>query len=180
MIQNERTLGNKSPHIVGALFSAALIKANNADFMTFDGDARYIPVNPADSLITLASNCGFRGGSTDFKSIFMRANRPYNRIIILSDMQGWVGHHSPVHAYNEYRLRTGANPFIYSFDLQNYGSMQFPQEKVFALAGFSEKAFDIMKLLEEDKNALINEVKKIDLGYFPTPRPNPIDYTERE
>ena len=33
--------------------------------------------------------------------------------------------------------------------------------KVFALAGFSEKVFDIMQLLETDREALINEIEKI-------------------
>ncbi len=76
-------------------------------------------------------------------------------------MQGWVGHHNPSGPFNEYKQRTASNPFIYSFDLQGYGSMQFPENKVFCLAGFSDKIFTIMGLMEQDKKALINEIKKV-------------------
>lgn len=151
------------PSEIGALFAAVLIKSNNADFMVFANDAGYLQVNPLDSTTTISKAIRFTGGGTNFHSIFMRATRKYDRIIILSDMQGWIGYDTPVRAFNDYCQRTGADPYIYSFDLQNYGSMQFPQRKVFCLAGFSEKVFDIMKLLEQDKNALVNAVNEISL-----------------
>jgi 60 kDa SS-A/Ro ribonucleoprotein len=158
---NEPGMGTKSPHIIGALFSAILIKSNNADFMVFSDDAQYRNVNPMDSTITISSAIRFSSGGTNFRSIFQRANKKYDRIILLSDMQGWIGHHTPVQPYNEYKKVTGANPKIYSFDLKSYGSMQFPEPNVYCLAGFSDKVFDIMKLMEADKKALVNEIKKI-------------------
>lgn len=42
-------------------------------------------------------------------------------------------------------------------------SLQFPEDKVFALAGFSEKVFDLMALLETDRLALVREIEKISL-----------------
>lgn len=152
------------PATIGALFSAVLVKSNNADFMTFDDSARYRNVNPMDSTITIANSIRFRSGGTNFHSIFLTANKKYDRIIILSDMQGWVGYDTPAREYNAYKAATGANPFIYSFDLNSYGTMQFPENNVFSLAGFSEKIFDIMRLLEADKKALINEIGKLKLG----------------
>ena len=151
------------PMRIGSLFAAVLAKSNNADLITFDNYARYNQVNIQDTTLTIAENIDFEGGGTDFHSIFKTANRPYDRIIILSDMQGWIGYHAPTQAFNEYKQRTGANPYIYSFDLTGYGSMQFPEQRVFALAGFSEKIFSIMKLMESDKKALVNEIKKIEL-----------------
>lgn len=149
------------PAQIGSLFSAVLIKSNNADFMVFSDRAAYKNVNPMDSTITIANSIKFSSGGTDFHSIFRTANKPYSRIVILSDMQGWIGHNTPTVEYSRYKKDTGASPFIYSFDLNGLGSMQFPEQNVFALAGFSEKVFDIMKLLETDKKALINEIKKI-------------------
>jgi hypothetical protein len=78
-------------------------------------------------------------------------------------MQGWIGGNSPVENFEIYKKKYNCNPFIYSFDLQGYGTLQFPESKVFCLTGFSEKIFDIMKLLEQDKNALINEIEKIEI-----------------
>lgn len=153
----------KSPHIIGSLFSAVLAKSNNCDFMTFSDNAQYKNINTMDSTLTISTSIRFANGGTNFHSIFQTANKKYDRIIILSDMQGWIGYESPVKSYNEYKERTKSNPFIYSFDLKSYGSMQFPQNNVFCIAGFSEKIFDIMKLMETDKNALVNEIKKTEI-----------------
>ena len=151
------------PATIGALFAAVLYKSNNADLMVFSDDARYITLNPVDSTLTLAKSIRFTSGGTNFHAIFEHANKSYDRIFILSDMQGWIGNITPVKNFNAYKQRTGANPFIYSFDLQGYGTMQFPQDHVYALAGFSEKIFDIIKLLETDKEALMHEIEKIEL-----------------
>lgn len=150
------------PATIGSLFSAVLIKSNNADFVIFSDNARYVNVNPMDSTITIANSIRFASGGTNFKAIFNVANKKYDRVVILSDMQGWIGYDTPVAEFNQYKQRTGANPFIYSFDLNSYGSMQFPETNVFCLAGFSEKVFDIMKLMEQDKKALVNEIKKVE------------------
>lgn len=149
------------PALIGSLFSAVLLKSNNADFMMFSDYAQYINVNPMDTTTTIASSIKFAMGGTNFRSVFDTANRPYDRIIILSDMQGWVGYTTPKEEYKAYKRRVGANPFIYSFDLSGLGSMQFPEDKVFCLAGFSDKIFEIMALLETDRNALVNKINQI-------------------
>lgn len=149
------------PAIIGSLFSAVLIKSNNADFMVFADNAKYANVNPMDSTITIANSLRFASGGTNFRAIFNVANKKYDRVVILSDMQGWIGGYTPTAEFNQYKKMTGANPFVYSFDLNSYGSMQFPETNVFCLAGFSEKVFDIMKLMEQDKKALVNEIKKV-------------------
>ena len=149
------------PAEIGSLFTSILAKSNNADIVTFSNYAQYCNVNLDDSTITLANSIHFSNGGTNFSSAFEILNKVYDRIIILSDMQGWIGYYSPVGAFNSYKQRTGANPFIYSFDLNSYGTLQFPENKVFCLAGFSDKIFEVMRLLEEDKNALINRIKQI-------------------
>lgn len=152
----------KTPAQIGALFAAVLVKSCNADFMTFNDHATYLNMNPSDSTITLARSVKYTPSGTDFRTIFNTANKKYDRVIILSDMQGWIGG-IPASEVTNYRHRYSADPFIYSFDLQNYGTMQFPQKKVFTLAGFSDKIFDVMRALETDKNALINAVKATSL-----------------
>ena len=153
------------PVEIGALFSVVLVKSNNADFMYFSDDAAYVNLNPMDSVLTLTkkiqNDC--ESGGTNFQAIFNTANKPYNRIVILSDMMGWIGYDAPTHELAEYKKRTGANPKIYSFDLAGYGTLQLPQENIFCLAGFSEKTFDVIKMLEQDKNALIAEIERIEI-----------------
>lgn len=151
---------------IASLFAAILVKVNNADLIHFDNTAHYVHVNPLDSTLSIAGRTRFVAGGTNFASIFPIVKHKYDRIIILSDMQGWIknsyGHDTPIPSFNEYKKRTGADPLVYSFDLQNYGTMEFPQDKVYCLAGWSDKVFDIMKLLESDKNALINKINAIE------------------
>lgn len=152
------------PSQIGALFASVLVKSNDgADLMSFSNDARYVTLNTADSTITVANSIPFLGGGTNFHSIFETANKVYDRVVLLSDMQAWIGYDSPAEAFNDYKKRTGANPRVYSFDLAGHGTMQFPEQNVYALAGFSEKVFDIMKLLEQDRNALVKKIEAIKL-----------------
>lgn len=168
-------VGTKSAAEVGSLFAATLVKAIDADFMTFDGDARYITLNSADSTLSIAKSIPFPGGSTNFHAIFDKANKAYDRIIILSDMQGWVGHNAPTASHANYCKRLGADPHVYSFDLVGLGTMQLPQRKVYCLAGFSDKVFDIMTQLETNKSALIDAIKAVD---FTCPSPNQSNKSE--
>ena len=148
---------------ISSLFGAILAKVNNCDVMTFARDAQYKQYNPMDSVLTINDSFAFTGGATNFKSIFNVANKKYNRVLILSDMQGWVGYNTPSIEFASYKSLYNANPYVYSWDFSGYGSMQFPEQNVFAIAGFSEKVFDIIKLMETDKNALLNEIKSISL-----------------
>lgn len=146
-----------------ALFAAALVKSNNCDFMEFAVDASYRTIMPLDSTMTIANKMRFQGGGTNFPAIFERAATAYDRVIILSDMQGWIQRgYSPAGTFESYKRSFNCNPFVYSFDLAGYGTVQYPESKLFLMAGFSEKTFDVMKMLEADKNAMINEVEKVD------------------
>jgi len=154
-----------NPEEIGSLFAAVLYKSNNADLMTFSEEARYRNIHSGDSVLTIAKQLqsDFVGGGTDFHSIFNSANQVYNRIVILSDMQGWIGYENPTKAFAEYKTRVNANPHVYSFDLNGYGTLQFPEKQVYCITGFSDKVFDIMKVLEQDRNELINKIEKIEL-----------------
>ena len=78
-------------------------------------------------------------------------------------MQGWVGYNTPNVSLNDYKARTGANPKIFSFDLTGHGSLQFPENNVYAIAGFSDKVFDLMHLLDQDRHALVKKIESVKL-----------------
>lgn len=160
------------PKEIGSLFAAVLLRANKqADFMFFASQAQYHQVNPKTPVLTLRNAIlgdAFSGG-TNFNAIFEEATKAYDRIIILSDMQGWEGGDgeqeggAPNKSFAEYKKRTGADPFVYSFDLQGYGKLMFPERKVYCLVGFSDKVLDVMKLLEEDREALIHKIEAVEI-----------------
>ncbi|HRE82085.1 MAG TPA: TROVE domain-containing protein [Opitutaceae bacterium] len=151
------------PQTIGSLFAATFVKASGADLMIFSDDARYLSLNRRDTTLTMANSIPFASGGTNFNAIFQRANRAYDRIVILSDMQGWVGGGAPVQSFAQYQKRHAIAPRIYSFDLKGYGTMQFPQERVYCLAGWSDRVFAIMQKLDRDPQALIHEVESVPL-----------------
>ncbi len=154
------------PIEIGALFASVIAKVNHADFMLFSSTARYVAINDTQSVLAIKRSFQDKldYSGTDFHVIFKTATLAYDRIIILSDMQGWIGHDAPTQAFAEYRKKTGAHPFVYCFDLSGHGTSQFPpdQEKVVCLAGFSDKVFECMRLLEQDKDALISLINRVD------------------
>ncbi len=151
------------PQLIGSLFAATLVKATAADLMLFSDDARYVTLNRRDTTLTAAKGIPFISGGTNFNAIFQHANRAYDRVVILSDMQGWIGGGAPVAAFAAYQRRHAALPRVYSFDLKGHGTMQFPQERVYALAGWSDRVFEIMQKLDRDPAALVREVEAVQL-----------------
>lgn len=151
---------------IASVFTAALMKSNDCDLITFAWYAEYKFVNPNDSVLTIANNLRFNGGGTNFVDIFNKANKAYDRVILLSDMQAWVQNFwhcvSPKQAYEAWKKKYRVKDCkFYSLDLAGYDTLQMPQQDVYCLAGFSEKIFDLMHLLEEDRNALVNTIKSV-------------------
>jgi len=146
------------------LFGAIMYK-KGAELISFSDYAEYVESNIADSSMTIAKQIyrESRPSGTDFRLAFKTLNKTYKRIFILSDMQAWMGYDAPTDVFARYKTKYNCSPKVYSIDLAGYGTMQFPERDVYALAGFSEKIFDIMKILEQDKQALIHEIEKIEI-----------------
>ncbi len=167
---NKEEADPKCPGMIGSLFAAALYKSQDADLMVFASRAGMLAPVPTNSVLSIASELRAAnvGNSTDLTGAWRAINKPYDHIILLSDMQAWVGYTAPQQAHNDYCRRFGINPFVYSFDLAGYGSLQFAQSRVLCLAGFSDKVLEIMGRLTGDKDALVNAILATDIG-----RPSP-------
>jgi 60 kDa SS-A/Ro ribonucleoprotein len=166
MKQALNTNGSVDVSDIAALFASVLYKVNDANLMVFSDHAKYVSPNPLDTLSSIMVKAlgTLEPRGTDFNAIFKEIGKvKYDRIVVLSDMQGWIGYHAPTGAFNQYCQETGASPYVYSFDLAGYGTLQLPESKVFCLAGFSDKTFDVMKQLEQDKNALIKKIEAVNI-----------------
>jgi hypothetical protein len=151
---------------IAALIAAVLFKSQRmADVMLFDTSAKQLRLQPRDSITSLAQTIEKEamGGGTDFRVIFTSARKAYDRILILSDMQAWVGHQTPAAELAAYRKKYQANPRIFSFDLNGHGTLQFPEPRVFALAGFTDAVLGTLKNLEQDPAALVHAIEQVDL-----------------
>lgn len=152
------------PLKIGSLFAAVLAKRCNAELLTFSDSASYRSLNLKDSTLGLAKSLDVTQGGTNFNAIFATANKAYERIIILSDMQAWVGGGAPKESFAAYRKRHAAAPRIFSFDLKGLGTLQFPEPNVYALAGWSERSFGLLTKLDRDPAALLAEVEAMQLA----------------
>lgn len=153
---------------IASLFSAILLKSNNCDLITFADNATYRLVNPDDSVMTIKNAIKYAAGGTNFPSVFKTANKKYDRVILLSDMQSWIQNSywsaSPKAAFEEYKKKYDAGDCkFYSFDLAGHGTLQMPENDIFLLAGFSDKIFDLMSYLETDKKAIFKAIDEISL-----------------
>lgn len=154
------------PVRLAAILAAVLYKSQaHADVLLFDTVAKALKLHPRDSITTLASTIEREamGGGTDFKVIFKELKKAYDRILILSDMQAWVGHHTPAAELAAYRKKFKADPRIFSFDLTGHGTIQFPEAKVYALAGFTDAVLGVLKELEQDPAALVKAIEAVEL-----------------
>lgn len=175
-------MGTVSMRQIGTVMGAVLAKSNNADFMIFGSRAAYVPFNRKDSVTSIIASTDKhnRGGygyygvastsesinvdhGTNANAIFETANKKYQRILILSDLQVWMYGGAPTSSLAKYKSTYKANPYIYSIDLAGHGSSMLPEKEVYALAGFSNNIFDVMQKLETDRNALVNSIKEVEL-----------------
>ena len=160
--------GNKDTSCadVAIMFGAALAQ-KGADTLIFSNAAQYVSVRGRDlfgDIATIKQHVTPAG--TNFHAIFQTADRAYDNIVILSDMQAWMRMDglsrlggNPRQSLSAYREKFSCNPRIYSFDLAGYGTLQFPEANVYCVAGFSDRVFDLMKELADDRQAMIRRIE---------------------
>jgi 60 kDa SS-A/Ro ribonucleoprotein len=154
---------SKSAIEKASLVAATFAKGTGADVYHFADRCVSIKYNPTDSYSTLKSNFksqqGNVGYGTSFHSILTTLNsskKRYNRVIVISDMQG---HDSFKHSTLD------GNPYIYSVDMCGYGTtMANPKNpKVFALYGYSAEMVRVATQMEIDPKTLIKEIEAVRL-----------------
>jgi len=164
---------------LACIFAAALVNKNpDCDVMAFSDTAKYVTINLRRPIIDAPSMFPNTMKGTNFNSIFrlaLQSKVKYDRIIILSDMQGWMGDKfsgnnfiyiggAPKNTLDLYMNTTGADPIIYSWDLAGYGDMMFSEKKVVTLAGWmGDKVFDLMSKVEGGLKGIVDAIWKVEL-----------------
>jgi hypothetical protein len=140
------------PAAKGLVMASALAKANGSDVMMFANNAYYMPVDTNLPVMNICEKLAEHndGGGTNFASIFQAARQAYDRIIVLTDCQGWGTDNVPGE-YKNYKLRHSTpNTALWMFDLTGYGTLMFPESQVRVVSGFSDKVFDMIKYIDQD------------------------------
>lgn len=160
---------NKQPVEKAALIGATLAKGIGADLFHFASTCEAIKYNPNDSVNTIKNNGmnlqGRVGHGTSFNEIFrtLAKHGQYDRIFIISDLQGGdsIAISSDYQAY----VRKFGQPYIYTIDIQGYGTTMFKPNgnKVIQLFGYGADIYEYVKKAEINPKALIEAIEKIEI-----------------
>lgn len=153
-----RNNGSEAAIAKAALIAATLAKGINADVFHFADRCDAIKFNPLDTVNTLKNQFLAKQGSvgygTAFNSIMRTLDGKYDRVFVISDMQG-----ADMLDSKEY-----SNTHIYSVDITGYGTTMFkPGSKVYKIFGYSSDIYELIKKVEIDPQALIKEIEKIEI-----------------
>jgi hypothetical protein len=149
----------------GALISATLVKFTNADMYQFATLTKSIKVNPLDSINTIKnrikSEQGNAGGSTEFSTIFPELKKRYDRVFIISDLQG---KDTVMSYFKEYEKKFGQS-YVYAINLCGYPTEMFNSNhpRVFGIDGYTANIYELSKKVEFDAKVALNEIKKINI-----------------
>lgn len=145
-----------------ALIGATLAKGIGADMYHFSSGCEQLNYNPVDSVNTIKNMVVNRayGGGTEFNTIFKTLNGKYDRVFVISDMQGCdsILRNSIYQSY----IKSHGQPYVYSIDLCGYGDTMFKQsDKLINLYGYSSDIYEMVKSAEIDPKAILKEIRKI-------------------
>jgi uncharacterized protein with von Willebrand factor type A (vWA) domain len=147
-----------------ALIGATLAKGIGADMYHFSSACSQLSYNPLDTVNTIKNSIVNRayGGGTEFDTIFRTLNGKYDRVFVISDMQG-ADSILTRSSYQSYINKYG-QPYVYSVDLCGYGNTMFKQnQKLINLYGYSSDIYEFVKQSEIDPKAILKEIRKIEI-----------------
>ena len=153
-----RHSGSEAAIAKAALIAATLAKGIGADVFHFADYCQEIKFNPLDSVNTLKKQFldkqGSVGYGTAFAGIMKTLNGKYDRVFVISDMQG----------ADMVDSKSYANTHIYSVDMCGYGNTMFKSgSKVYKIFGYSSDIYELIKKVEIDPKALIKEIEAIEI-----------------
>jgi 60 kDa SS-A/Ro ribonucleoprotein len=157
-LAGSRKNGSDSRLGKASLVAATLAKGIGADVFHFASSCEGVKFNPLDSLNTIKNNFvkleGRVGHGTDFNSIFTTLKGNYDRVFVISDMQGAT----------YIKPSTYTNMHIYSIDMAGYGTSMFsPGKNIYSIYGYGADIYELVKKVEIDPNVLIKEIEAIEI-----------------
>lgn len=156
--------GSDSAINKAALIAATLAKGIGGDVYQFSDSTNRVTYNPGDSINSIKNKfrASAQGGGTYFGSIFGVLDGAYDRIFVISDMQG-ADDISRQSTFQAYKAKHGINPHIYAVDLCGYGTTMFKGDRVYQILGYSADIYELIKKVEIDPKALIKEIEAIEI-----------------
>lgn len=179
-------MSNTNTAMIANLFSAMYWLRANDTYVGLFGDELISP--KLDRTKTLLENykeiqdtarkvgTATEEGIFDFFDELLETGEKVDRIIIFSDCQigagccwyttarygeGLVQGDTFMRMFREYHSKNPETR-VYTINLRSYGTTVF-NGNIIKMGGFSDKIFEILEILEQDKNALIKKIEAIEL-----------------
>ena len=158
---------------IGCMFGAMVhAMAENAIISVFGDEHQVVSLSRGDSLFTNTvklrkTPVGFSTNAHLAIAHLLKNKIKVGRIIIFSDMQCYDSHGNQSVAENIRKYRREINPdvYIYSFDLENYGTTQIPKDdpRTCLAGGFSDHVLQFIPLFESSKEDMLSEIERMSL-----------------
>lgn len=163
--------------IATLLASMANYICDDSIVVSFDNNLYINTFSKKAGIIANAKSVNINGGGTSIglPILYLLLNKiKVDRIILLSDNEvnyqmdvviEWEKDKKPLYAkscqqlLNEYIKNINPNVKFYGIDLVGYGTQQFKGENVNILAGWSEKIFDVINLIEQGYGELVKIIE---------------------
>ena len=162
----------KDPFSIGkVLMAGLLVNADKEDTFAYLWANSVRKVKLSKHPLKFASNLSSMGGGTDLSAPIYKMiekGKYADVIVILTDMQ----QNSPFipknykNAMSEYKKKINPNVKTVFWNLEGYGGaapVKFNDQNL-EIAGYSDKLLELIPKLLENKDALIDEIEKIDLN----------------
>ena len=169
---------------IANLFATMMYMKSNTNYVGLFGDKLLTAdtLNIKDGLAknykklsSIAGSCWWstEQGIYDFFDDIIKNKTKVDMVVVFSDCQIgnknlWYGEKSETRQgdfqerFKNFR-KINPNATVISINLKNYGTTVF-EEGVFKIGGWSDKVIDLIEKVGKDKNAMVNEIKKIDIA----------------
>jgi len=134
----------------------------------FACDGRRINILPDDTVMSnikkiLKVDVGYSTNAYLLIRDMIIAKIKCDRIILISDMQcydSYAGEESFAKYFKEYKWKVNRDVKLYSLDLTGYGTLQTPADDTVLIAGWTEKLFAIIGMMEANKTDMCGAIEK--------------------
>lgn len=154
-----------SPLEIGSAFATILAKCFGSNYIyLFDTDISRFVFTGIDSYLTTMKAIQSKARDehmhgTNFnlwldELAAEESNKQvFDKIFVISDMQGWVESQSYKERYRKYAKKY-PNCELFSIDVSGYGTLQMPEQNVYCLTGITDKVFDFIGFMNKAKHSL--------------------------
>jgi hypothetical protein len=135
--------------------------AEDSIVIEFDTQAKKSQILSGNRLAdVLTARKRFNGGGTDISSGFtylLQNKISVDRIVLISDSEANCGY-SAQRVIQNYKSQVNPNVKIFMIDVMGYGTVQAKGDNIYVLAGWSEKIFNFIDNIEQDRISAVNQI----------------------